>query len=44
MKVGMYKLFSHVFHVATSLLGDYGAIQLSPLQFSMLHITIHFLP
>jgi hypothetical protein len=29
MKVGMYKLFSHVFHVATSLLGDYGAIQLS---------------
>jgi hypothetical protein len=44
MKVGMYKLFSHIFHVVISLLGDYGAIQPSPLQFSMLHIKINFLP
>jgi hypothetical protein len=41
MKVDMYKLFSHIFHVVISLLDDYGAI---PLQFLILHITIHFLP
>ncbi len=29
IKVGMHKLFSHIFHVVTCLLGDYGAIQLS---------------
>jgi len=30
MKVGMYRMFLDTFHVVTSLLDDYGAIQLDP--------------
>jgi hypothetical protein len=44
MEIGVYILFSQVFHVITCLLSDHGAIQLSPLQFPMLHITTHVLP
>jgi hypothetical protein len=33
MKVDMYKLFLHIFHVVIGLVDDYGAIQLSHYNF-----------